>query len=85
MLAGIVLFALLMVSACSAQGLQQSARPDTAQVRKELEGLYEQNTSAFLRHDVQAIMSLRAPDFHSITPDGKIQDRAAMETTSREF
>jgi ketosteroid isomerase-like protein len=68
-----------------------SARHDTASVtrqasvdtgsgiRAELERLYEQNTAAFLRWDFAAVMALRAPDFHAITPDGVVHDRAAME------
>ncbi|MGE5801874.1 MAG: nuclear transport factor 2 family protein [Gemmatimonadota bacterium] len=48
-------------------------------IRSELERLYEQNTAAFLRWDLAAVMALRAPNFHSITPDGTARDRAAME------
>ena len=69
----------VLANPCGVFALQQRPGTDTAQVRKELEAVYEQNTSAYLKHDFQAIMALRAPDFHSITPDGKVQDRAAME------
>ena len=48
-------------------------------VRAELERRYAENIAAFERKDVPAIMALRAPDFHSITPDGQTRDRAAME------
>jgi hypothetical protein len=48
-------------------------------VKAELERLYDQNAAAFLRGDVAAVMELRAPDFHTITPDGTVHDRAAME------
>jgi hypothetical protein len=51
---------------------------EVARVRKELEAMYQQNTTAFERYDVAAIMNLRAPDFHTITPDGAVRDRAAM-------
>ena len=40
--------------------------------------MYQQNTTAFERYDVAAIMNLRAPDFHTITPDGAVRDRGAM-------
>lgn len=52
----------------------------TAATRKELEAVYQRNTSAFLSFDVKAVMALRAPDFHTVTPDGTTRDRAAMET-----
>lgn len=48
-------------------------------IRAELERLYELNTAAFKRWDFAAVMALRAPDFHSISPDGTVRDRAAME------
>lgn len=52
----------------------------TAATRKELEAVYQRNTSAFLSFDAKAVMALRAPDFHTVTPDGTTRDRAAMET-----
>jgi ketosteroid isomerase-like protein len=72
-------FVMLLLSASGARAFQASARPDTAKTRKELEAVYRQNTAAYEKWDVAAIMALRAPNFHSITPDGKVQDRAAME------
>jgi ketosteroid isomerase-like protein len=51
---------------------------EVARVRKELEAMYQQNTTAFERYDVAAIMNLRAPDFHTIAPDGAVRDRGAM-------
>jgi ketosteroid isomerase-like protein len=57
----------------------QSHADSTSRVRAELERLYDENRGAFLRWDLAAVMSLRAPDFHSITPDGTVRDRAAME------
>ena len=44
-----------------------------------MEKAYEQNVAAFMRSDVAAVMALRAPDFHAVTPDGATQDRRAME------
>ena len=80
MQAGIASLVFTIVSASSAPALQVTFGPDTAKTRKELEAVYQQNTSAYERWDFAAIMALRTADFHSITPDGKIQDRAAMET-----
>jgi ketosteroid isomerase-like protein len=50
-----------------------------APVRAELERRYAENAAAFMKWDLQAIMALRAPDFHTVTPDGVTNDRAAME------
>ena len=74
---------LVQLSASSAHALQPTSQPDTATIRKELEAVYELNTSAYKRWDFDAIMALRTPDFHSITPDGKTQDAAAMATYIR--
>ena len=57
----------------------------TEATRKELEAVYQRNTSAFLGFDVKAVMALRAPDFHTVTPDGTTRDRAAMETYTLGF
>jgi ketosteroid isomerase-like protein len=77
--AGMASFVLILVSASSATALQVTAGPDTAKTRKELEAWYQQNTAAYEKWDFGAIMALRTADFHSITPDGKIQDRAMMD------
>jgi ketosteroid isomerase-like protein len=76
--AGFAWLALILVSASCAPALQGTAGPDTAQTRRDLEALYQQNASAFQRHDLEAVMALRTADFHSVTPDGVVQDRAAM-------
>jgi len=52
---------------------------EVARVRAELDRRYAQNTEAFMRGDLRALMALRAPDFHTIAANGAIQDRAAME------
>ena len=51
---------------------------DPGNVRKQLEAEYERNRQAFLRKDLDAIMALRAADFHAVTPDGKRHDREEM-------
>ena len=50
-----------------------------SQIRSQLEGLYAQNSAGFQHWDLPAVMALRAPDFHTITPDGTVRDRAIME------
>lgn len=53
---------------------------NTAQARRELERAYQANTAAYMAHDLAAIMELRHPDFHSVTPDGARRDYTAMRT-----
>jgi ketosteroid isomerase-like protein len=73
------MFVLALMTACSPPGPRPIAQGDTARVRKELEAAYQRNADAFLKHDVAAVMALRAPDFHTVAPDGTPRDRAAME------
>jgi ketosteroid isomerase-like protein len=76
-----VILPLLAALTLTAEILAQAGPgEDTAATRKELEEVYRRNTSAFLSFDVKAVMALRAPDFHTVTPDGTTRDRAAMET-----
>jgi predicted alpha/beta superfamily hydrolase len=49
-----------------------------ATVRAELERRYAENAAAFMRWDAKGVMALRAPGFHTVTPDGVTNDRAAM-------
>jgi ketosteroid isomerase-like protein len=52
---------------------------EVAKVRSQLEQWYAENTAAYTRKDLAAIMALRSPDFHSITPDGRVNDYDAMK------
>ena len=52
-------------------------------VRRAIEGWYARNMAAFEAKDLAAIMALRTDDFHTITPDGKVNTRAEMETRTR--
>jgi ketosteroid isomerase-like protein len=67
-------------SGCAPGAIPAGIPPRVAAIRAELEGLYRENHEAYKRGDLQAVMALRAPDFHSITPDGRRHDRAAMES-----
>jgi len=67
------------VPCASAQSRMTDSLSTLRQVRAELEGAYKENTAAFKRWDLAAVMALRAPDFHAVTPDGATQDRRAME------
>ena len=70
-----------VLAACmSTTAKYQSAVADNvADVRAELVRLYAENAEAYKRGDLAGVMRLRAPDFHALTPDGRRQDRAAME------
>jgi len=60
-------------------------RDKSKPVRKAIEDWYARNMEAFKAKDVGAIMALRTDDFHTITPDGKVNTRADMEIRTREF
>ena len=60
-------------------------RDKSKPVRKAIEDWYARNMAAFEAKDLAAIMALRADDFHTITPDGRVNTRADMETRTRVF
>jgi ketosteroid isomerase-like protein len=79
LLAGVVVTAVLMAGwTGTSHGQGNRPADDAALVRAELERLYEANAAAFARGDLQALLDLRAPDFHSIAPDSTVRDRAAL-------
>jgi len=75
----IVLLPTLLVGCASASANHRGATDRTTETRAELEQWYAENSKAFQRWDLEGIMALKAPDFHSITPDGVTQDRAGVE------
>ena len=60
-------------------------RDKSKPVRKALEDWYARNMAAVKAKDVTAVMALRTEDFHTITPDGRVNTRADMETRTRLF
>lgn len=60
-------------------------RDKSKPVRKAIEDWYARNMAAFKAKDLAAIMALRADDFHTITPDGRVNTRADMETRTKLF
>lgn len=68
-----------LIGCAPAVASQSTAVASVADVRAELVRLYEVNAEAYKRGDLAAVMRLRAPDFHALTPDGLRHDRAAME------
>jgi len=58
---------------------------DSATVHRQLEQRYEENDRAFLAKDLRAIMALRTDDFHTVTPDSVVHDRADMEQRTQQI
>ncbi len=58
-------------------------RDKSKPTRRAIEEWYARNMQAFNAKDVAAIMALRTDDFHTITPDGKVNTRADMEVYIR--
>lgn len=67
------------------KGEKSIVRDKSKPVRKAIEDWYARNMEAFKAKDVAAIMALRTDDFHTITPDGRVNTRADMETRTRLF
>ena len=86
------LAALLVLAAtgagCGNQKPRTVAAPGAdpvAAVRRELEARYAENEAGFLARDPDRVMRLRHPDFHTITPDGKVSTREQMYERTRQF
>lgn len=67
------------------KGTRSFERDKSKPVRKAIEEWYSRNIAAFNSKDVEAIMALRTDDFHTLTPDGRVNSRADMETRTRKF
>ena len=50
---------------------------DVARIRAELDRRYAQNSVAFMRGDLRALMASRSPEFHTFPANGVRHDRAA--------
>jgi ketosteroid isomerase-like protein len=69
-----------LIAGCASSSSGRAAGPARdIEVRAQLERRYAENADAFMHWDVRGVMALRAPDFHTISPDGQTNDRAAME------
>lgn len=62
---------------------QRTSTADSTPVGRELQHRYEENRRALLAKDFGAIMALRTDDFHAVTPDSAVHDRAEMEQSTR--
>ena len=80
------LSALALAGCAPAPGVANAAAAPAvseAQVRREIEAAYAANRAAFLAGDLNALMALRSKGFHTVTPEGQRNDRAAMEAHHR--
>jgi hypothetical protein len=61
--------------------------PDTtvARVKIELADRYRENEAGFYARDPDRVMRLRHPDFHTITPVGRVSNREQMYERTRGF
>jgi hypothetical protein len=62
-----------------------SATDSLAAVRRQLAARYAENEAAFFARDPDRVMRLRHPDFHTITPDRTVSNRAQMYERTRAF
>jgi ketosteroid isomerase-like protein len=67
------------------KGFESIAIDKSKPIRRGIEDWYSRNTDAFKRKDLDAVMALRTADFHTLTPDGKSNDRKFMEDRTRSF
>ena len=58
---------------------------DDLEIRKELDAQYRKLAEAHDRKDLKAIAALKTADFHSIGPDGKVNDVKTMEQYTKNF
>lgn len=65
------------------KGGKSVERDKSKPVRKAIEEWYAHNIAAFNAKDVAAVMALRTDDFHTVTPDGKVNTRADMEAYTK--
>jgi hypothetical protein len=86
-----VLAAVLLVAAGSG-GLHGASRDSAATkedpvevVRRELAARYKENEEGFFARDPDRVMRLRHAEFHTLTPDGKVNNREQMYQRTRDF
>ena len=58
---------------------------EPGEIRRQIENAYAANEAAFSARDVEAVMRLRHPDFHTIDHSGKLSTRQQMEERTRLF
>jgi len=85
----LLLLALVSLAPAQVKVKQKGPTPVVADkskpVRRGLEEWYARNNDGFRKKDLAALMALRTEDFHTLTPDGKTNDRAFMEERTKNF
>jgi len=87
------LLASIVIATASAHGQDGATQPSStvagdrmARVRSELDARYAENSAAFAVKDTARVYRLRAPTFHTQTPDGRTHSFADMKAyTARLF
>ena len=74
-----------LVGCAQEQRAPTPAEDAVAVVRRELAARYAENEAGFMARDPDRVMRLRHPDFHTITPDGKVSTREQMYERTRQF
>jgi Domain of unknown function (DUF4440) len=74
-----------LVVVAAAVGCRQERAASVEAVRNELAARYAENEAGFFARDPDRVMRLRHPDFHTITPDGKVSNREQMYERTRKF
>ena len=77
--------ALILAATAMGCGASRTGARNPAEVRRQLEARYAENEAAFFARDPDRVMRLRHPDFHTITPDGKVSTREQMYERTRAF
>ena len=65
------------------KGGKSIERDKSKPVRKAIEAWYDRNIEALNAKDVAAVMALRTADFHTFTPDGKVNTSADMKAYTK--
>ena len=83
-------FLIALLAGCTGAPARPPASADTsptseaaverlAVIRRQLETRYAENAAAFVAKDTAAVNRLRAPDYHTVTPDGRAHSAAEMQ------
>jgi len=75
----------VVVPAASAPAAVAVPADSVALVKRELAARYAENEAGFRARDVDRVMRLRHPAFHTITPEGAVSSRQQMYERTRQF
>lgn len=75
----------LVLTSCTSVLPDCAKTTDPGEIRKQLERAYAANETAFAARDVDAVMRLRHPYFHTVDHTGKLSTRRDMQERTRLF